>query len=93
MSQGGRQSRPVNMPTCRATVEEREELKRIVKHYGLDGPGHFFRTCLERFFDAYHAGDLALPIDLVRNHKSGPKPAGRAAAKPANRRPVIRRRK
>jgi hypothetical protein len=64
------EKRPINLVTCRATTSERDELKRLARKYGLAGPAHFFRNCLERFFEADRDGNLVLPIDLKRttNH-------------------------
>jgi hypothetical protein len=56
----------INLVTCRATLEERDRLKALAKKYGLAGPSHFFRTCLDRFFEADDSADLELPIDLKR---------------------------
>jgi hypothetical protein len=56
----------INLVTCRATREEREKLKALAQKYGLAGPSHFFRTCLDRLFEADEAGDLKLPMDLKR---------------------------
>jgi hypothetical protein len=64
------EKRPINLVTCRATLAERDRLRILVKKYGLAGPSHFFRSCLERFFEADDIGNLQLPIDLVRSRES-----------------------
>jgi hypothetical protein len=72
------EKRPINLVTCRASERERDRLKSLVKKYGLAGPSHFFRTCLEKFFEADDDGNLKLPIDLARTKKEKP------AQKPRN---------
>src|SRR6266850_8346374 len=69
------EKRPINLVTCRSTAGERDRLKDLVKKYGLAGPSHFFRTCLDKFFDADTAGNLKLPIDLARTDSDKKKPA------------------
>jgi len=66
--------RDINLVTCRASSYERDELKRLARKYGLAGPSHFFRTCLDRFFEADRANNLYLPIDLKRKPKERVKP-------------------
>lgn len=70
---GQGEKRPINLVTCRATERERDRLKELVKKYGLAGPSHFFRTCLEKFFEADAADNLKLPIDLVRTQPESQK--------------------
>lgn len=60
--------RDINLVTTRATSEERDRLKTLCKKYGLGGPSNFFRQCIDKFFEADEADDLALPIDLKRKH-------------------------
>lgn len=54
------------MGACRVSESEFERFRRLLPKYGMRRKSDFFRTCLEKLFEADTQGNLKLPIDLAR---------------------------
>lgn len=54
------------MGACRVSQSEFEKLGQLLRKYGIRRKSDFFRTCLERLFEADTEGNLQLPLDLAR---------------------------
>jgi hypothetical protein len=66
------------MGACRVSEPEFEKFGRLLRKYGMRRKSDFFRTCLEKLFEADAEGNLQLPIDLARTE--GPRPGRREKA-------------
>jgi hypothetical protein len=69
------EKRSISLGACRVSESEFEKLGPVLRKYGMRRKSDFFRTCLEKLFEADAEGNLQLPIDLART--AGPRPPAR----------------
>jgi predicted oxidoreductase len=66
-----REKLAINLPTCRATSEEKTRLNQYIKKIGFERPTDFWRRCMQTLFAQVSAGQkLKWPLEFAvkQNH-------------------------